>query len=89
MLVKNKTVFLFHLSTITPAQTPNNMLGMVKDITTPATAVFDLEMLKTTIRSAKFNKLLANIEKNSERTKNRNGLTRRVFRIRFSFILSL
>ena len=48
MFVINRTCFLFQKSTYTPAITPINTAGSVKERTASATAVFDLVNEKTT-----------------------------------------
>ena len=45
---------------ISNAIIPKIIDGIVKDKTTPATAIFDFDKLKTTIRSIKFKRFMAN-----------------------------
>jgi uncharacterized protein Yka (UPF0111/DUF47 family) len=68
-LVAKRTVFLFHLSTNTPAKIPNSIEGMVKASTTPETALLELATLKTTSKSEKFKRFIENWEKNSDAIK--------------------
>jgi hypothetical protein len=81
IFVLKRTLFLFHLSTSTPAKIPKINDGRVKEITTPETALFEFAILKTTIRSAKLKRFMENLEKNSEAIRNKNGLIRRALKI--------
>ena len=76
-LLKNSTFFLFHLSTRTPAKTPNKSEGKIKARATPDTAVLELATVKTTIRSVKERRFIATCEKNSEaKRKAKEGIAR-------------
>ena len=81
--VVNKTVFLFHLSTNTPASVPNKIVGNEKDKTTPETAVFEFVNEKAIRIRRKFTILKPVSEKISDNHRKKKGLllreTRKLF----------
>ena len=69
MLVEKSTVFLFHLSTNTPAKIPKRIEGIIKANTTPETALLERATLNTMSKRVKFKRFIENWEKNSEAIK--------------------
>ena len=65
------------------------MDGIVNDSTTPATAIFDFEILKTTIKRTKLSKFMANWEKNSDIRRNKKEGVDRAEMIGFRIKINL